>query len=620
MSYKFFRRFTSFILALVITFAGYSPALAAPPVNDNFIDAISITLPFSITVDITEASVEADESTSCGYNSGTVWYMFTPAESMTVKMDIQGSAIAALVGVYRAESPGITGLYNQQCADIYSYPVSNIAMEGGFTYYFQVGSISAAVGNVQVNLERIPPPANDNFANAEIINSLSLPFSTSLDSTGASREPNEPYYCYGTRFTVWYSFTALADGVIRADMAGSSFGDTEISVFEAIGPGFSGLSFVNCGNFGTPVTFNVQAGAIYYLQAGSTSGSGGDLHFNLQEVASPTNDDFINATIIPPALPFDDTVETAAATIETDEPTPTCGYYGLAGTVWYAFNPTTSNSVSVQTTATFNKLIGVYSGNSLAGLTEVGCSAFYGGPLSFYANAGTTYYIQASAMFPEQGQGGILQIHMDVAPPPIAGIYYYPFNPSAFDTIQFFDQSYDPGQLGFQSFTWDFGDGTTSTNASESHTYAADGDYTVEHSVTTSDGRTASTSQVVQVRTHDVSLTKVESPGSARVGKSEKITVSVLNTSAYTETVRVDLYRSVAGGGFEYVGTLTKNSASNPKGDKPTKFTFNYTFVAGDAAIGKVIFRAVVTIENAPDAFPQDNESLSSLTMVKQKK
>jgi len=37
-------------------------------------------------------------------------------------------------------------------------------------------------------------------------------------------------------------------------------------------------------------------------------------------------------------------------------------------------------------------------------------------------------------------------------------------------------------------------------------------------------------------------------------------------------------------------------------------------------AFGKVIFRAMAIIENAPDAFPQDNERLSSLTIVKQMK
>jgi hypothetical protein len=212
-----------------------------------------------------------------------------------------------------------------------------------------------------------------------------------------------------------------------------------------------------------------------------------------------------------------------------------------------------------------------------------------------------------------------MQFHLDAAPQPVAGIGFSPFNPSVFDNIQFYDQSYDPAGLGFQSFTWDFGDGTTSTDQSPTHQYAADGDYTVQHSATTVDGRLGSTSQVVQVRTHDITLTKVEAPESAKVGRNEKITVSVNNATAYSETVRVELYRSVPGGGFEFVDSITQTVPASQRGDRATKFTFRYTFTSGDAAIGKVIFRAVAIIENAPDAFPQDNERLSSLTIIKRR-
>jgi hypothetical protein len=124
---------------------------------------------------------------------------------------------------------------------------------------------------------------------------------------------------------------------------------------------------------------------------------------------------------------------------------------------------------------------------------------------------------------------------------------------------------------------------------------------------------------VVQVRTHDVTVIKVEAPMWEKVGRTERITVSVVNATPYAETVRIDLYRSVAGGGFEYVATLTKNSPSDRRGDRPTRFIFNYTFTSDDASIGKVIFRVVATIEGAPDAFPQDNERLSSLTIIKRK-
>jgi len=607
MTHKVLRSFTSLLLALAFSLAGFSPALAAPPANDNFADAISITLPFSAVVDITEAGVETDEPQSCSYNERTVWYFFTPSESMTVRLDIQGSSIPALVGIYRAESPGITGLYNQQCADFYSYPVSNIPMQAGFTYYFQVGAISGAIGTVQIDLERIPPPANDNFANTTII--ATLPFSDSVDSTGASRETDEPYDCYGSRYTVWYSFTAPADGVIRADMAGSNFSDTQLSVYKATGPGFGGLSFVNCGYFGNPTTFSVQVGTVYYIQAGSVAGSGGDLHVNLQEIPSPPNDDFVSATLIPTPLPFDDTVDTSASGIEADETTPSCGYFGLAGTVWYAFTPATSGFVSETTNAPFYTLSAVYTGNSLASLTELGCSPFYGSALTFYANAGTTYYFQTGAMFPGQGQGGSMHFHLEVTPPLVANFYFNPSDPSKYDTIQFNDISYDPANIAIDTWDWNFGDGSIASGNPATHKYAADGDYEVSHTVKTTDGRTASITQTVQVRTHDVAITKVTAPQSARSGQTKAITVAIRNTH-YPETVTVDLYKSTPGGDI-WIDSITLQ-VPVLSGNKTKLLTFNYMFTSQDAQIGKVTFRAVATINGANDAFSQDNTGISS--------
>ncbi|MEW6401524.1 MAG: PKD domain-containing protein [Chloroflexota bacterium] len=406
-------------------------------------------------------------------------------------------------------------------------------------------------------------------------------------------------------------------GELKVDMTDSSFSETQVSVFQATGPGFEGLSFINCGSFGNPVIFNVQAGSVYYFQGGTAFGLGGDLHLNVYEMPPPANDHFSEATIISSTLPFVDSIETAGTTVEAGEPTPSCGYFGLVGSAWYAFSPTESGSFSVRTSASFYTLTAVYSGDSLAGLTELGCTPFYGGPLSFPAVAGTTYYIQTGAMIPGDLQNGPLQIEFDVAPPPQAGFYYSPSYPSVFDSVQFYDSSSDPGGPGFQSFTWDFGDGTTSTDTYPTHKYAVDSDYTVEHSVTTIDGRTASTSQVVQVRTHDVTVTKIESPASSRTGRTATITVSVVNITAYDETVIVQLYRSVAGGGFEWIGELTAEVPGAGNDRRPTRFTFSYTFSEGDAEIGKVIFRAEAAVANVTDAFPQDNVQLSALTRVK---
>jgi PKD repeat protein len=232
--------------------------------------------------------------------------------------------------------------------------------------------------------------------------------------------------------------------------------------------------------------------------------------------------------------------------------------------------------------------------------------------LTIQATANTTYYFQVGGIF---GGGGPMGFHLDVTPPLEAHFSYFPGDPSVFDNIQFCDESFDPGGFGIESMTWDFGDGATSIDNCAFHRYSADADYTVQHSVTTFDGRTASISQVVQVRTHDVSITRVAAPKSANVGQTREISVSIRNTR-YPETVRIELFRSVAGG-FELVGTSTQFVPVR-SGNRTSQFIFNYTFSPQDAQVGKVTFRAIVTIETGRDAFQADNEAFSvPATVVK---
>jgi PKD repeat protein len=393
-------------------------------------------------------------------------------------------------------------------------------------------------------------------------------------------------------------------------MTGNSFSDTVFSVYRADGPGFGGLAFLGCTSYGGSVSFNVETGRTYYLQAGDVFSGGGNLQLNLQEAPPPLNDNFANATPIA-ALPFSDTVDTVGATREPGEPTSSCAlFYQPSGSIWYTFSPSQSGSVSASVSQLFvSTAVAVYTGNSLTGLTELGCRVF-GDMLTFRAEANTTYYFQASGLF---GQGGLLEFRLEVTPPPVASFSFYPSDPSVFDTIQFYNNSYDPGQVGFQVETWDFGDGATASGCCPTHQYAADGDYTVQLGVTTFDGRSASTSQTVSVGTHDVAITKFSVPKAASAGQTRQISVG-LNSKRYPENVQVQLYKSVPGG-FQLVGTLTQFVPLRPA-NRTAKFNFSYTFTGDDARVGKVTFKAVTYIEGARDALPADNEAVAKPTKV----
>jgi PKD repeat protein len=446
---------------------------------------------------------------------------------------------------------------------------------------------------------------NDDFANATPISTL--PFTVSGDLNGTTAEPGEPQFCSTQVQTIWYAFTPAVNTTINADLNGSDSG-VGFSVYQSSGSGFSSLDFLGCVGFGGSSTFTAQAGTTYYFQIGSVQTGTANFQFHVQVIPPPANDDFANATPVS-AVPFSDTVNHAiAATIEPGEPFP-CFGGNQSGSVWWAFTPSATGSYSASFEGVLVSTLAAYQGTSLADLNQVGCGSSV---LTFHATAGVTYFIRAFGPW-NLGPDFPMSFRLEMTPPPVANFGFQPTDPSVFDTIQFFDQSFDPGQVGIQSEAWNFGDGTTGTGASPTHRYAADGDYTTRLTVTTSDGRTATTSQVVHVSTHDVAITKFTVPTSASAGQTRSITVGV-SAKRNPETVQVQLLKGNSQGGFDPVGTLTQ-SVPVTTGKSTTPFAFSYTFAPSDASVGKVTFEAIATIQGARDALPADNTAIASTTV-----
>ncbi|PYQ00004.1 MAG: hypothetical protein DMF82_23245, partial [Acidobacteria bacterium] len=395
------------------------------------------------------------------------------------------------------------------------------------------------------------PPANDNFADAGMISAL--PFTDSGDLNGTTLEPGEQGFCSYQPQTVWYTFTPSTTTTISADLNGSQYG-LVLTAYQSNG---GNLGVLSC-TFGGSLTFTANAGTTYYFQVGSYYSGPAQMQINVREIPPPANDDFGNPTPVG-ALPFNDSADMTAATTEADEPV-TAGGFPIAGSAWYVFTPTESQSLTASASlcCTYATLA-VYTGDSLTGLTHV---------------------------------------------------------KSVFDVVQFNNASYDPVGVGFQSATWSFGDGSSDTAFYSSHRYASDADYTVKLTVTTLDGRIGSATQTVHVKTHDVAITKFTAPNAASAGQTRQLSVAV-NNSRYAETVQVQLLKSVPGSynSFQPVGTLTLSVPAAPR-NQTTPFAFSYTFTNDDAAVGKVSFEAVATIVNARDAQSADNTAITLPTKV----
>jgi PKD domain len=438
------------------------------------------------------------------------------------------------------------------------------------------------------------PPSNDNFSDAMVI--TSLPFNNTVSISEATTESGEPLSWFGQSRTVWYSFTPTSDLMMKADAGGSDYVTAFWSLYRADSSEFAGLTKIASGSY-TPSTVQLQGGVTYYIQGGDNYPYGWVSTFgiNLKVVLPPANDNFADAIAFS-TVPFSDSPDLTAATVEPGEP---MGGGSFTQSAWYAFTPTTTGSYGAFGIESVN----VYTGTSLTDLTRVAYAEWPG--LYFYANAGTTYYLQK---YP-----GVGSMTIDVVPPPAADFTYAPVDPSTLDDTSFsyWNGGYwDPTVTGY---AWDFGDGATATGSPAPHRYTNDGDYTVTITVYARGGRSNTATKTVQVRTHDVTILSLVAPAKGQVSKQGVITVGIGNTR-YPDMVQVDLYK-VTQQGDQLVGT-TIQSVAVMKLKKAVSFSFNYVFTSGDLALGKVPFKAVATIQGARDALSSDNVATSPPTLV----
>lgn len=189
-------------------------------------------------------------------------------------------------------------------------------------------------------------PDNDDFADATSVGEF--PYEDAVDTREATSESDEPNwwaFTDGPGPTVWYAYTADADGWAAADSLGSGptdgcpsaddCYDTTIAVWTLDAAG----DFVNVATNDdfegrlSFVPFGVEAGETYYIQVGTwESRAGGDLAFRV-DTYTPPDPYEISAT-----------VDDVSANVRTGEVkasgTITCSEAG-----WFALNLTLGQTV-----------------------------------------------------------------------------------------------------------------------------------------------------------------------------------------------------------------------------------------------------------------------------------
>ncbi len=136
-----------------------------------------------------------------------------------------------------------------------------------------------AVGGLS---SRAAAPVNDNFADAIQIAGFTI--STSGNNSGATKEAGEPNHAFTGGASVWWVWTAPADGSVTIDTGGSTF-DTGLGVYT--GNSVSGLTVVaqddDDASLGlqSKVTFDATAGTAYHIAVDGFAAATGSITLNL---------------------------------------------------------------------------------------------------------------------------------------------------------------------------------------------------------------------------------------------------------------------------------------------------------------------------------------------------
>ncbi|HEU5063757.1 MAG TPA: PKD domain-containing protein [Solirubrobacterales bacterium] len=387
--------------------------------NDAFAGAqpLEAELPSFASGSNVGASKETGEGDHAGEPGGaSVWFSWTAAESGPVTLATcasegldpalavySGGSLAALAPVAAAG-----GGAPRPCSA--GDAAVRFEAAAGTTYRIAVDGEEGSEGTFGLKLvTRENAPANDAFDAARQV-SGGLPRYLSGSNLDASREAGEPEHAGGPgAASVWYSWTADANGKAQVQVCGSSLGEPLLGVYT--GSTLAALTEVGSGAPGGcgSVEFEAAAGTTYRIAVDGKDGREG--RFQLRFAQTPANDDLADAQILS-GLFASVSGSNVAATKESGEPDHANDPGGAS--VWYSWTPH-SNVTAFVSACLFagskeSALLAVYTGSGYGDLEQVGADVGSGSTTGCYSGrsevrvefvAGTKY------LFAVDGEGGV---------------------------------------------------------------------------------------------------------------------------------------------------------------------------------------------------------------------
>lgn len=387
------------VLALSTVF-GAAAAQAAPPANDNFADAVTISDGVETTGTNDEATMEnpAEQNSfpSWGLNN-SVWMTFTPASDGVVEIEVCSEFRTNLIAFTGAAYGSLTtaqsvapfsyaqGLSAGPCTGgAYPTSIGPFYVTGGVPLQIHLGSAyGGETGDYALTATHTPSPVNDDFAARELLTNGET---TTGNNDFATIEPTEQAggLGWGIFHSDWYTFTPNDDGVVEISTCAEFptntivFTGTSLAALTRASTSPSsaaqGTTGSGCPNGTYPSfigPFEVTGGTELQIHLGSAyQDNTGDFEITVDYFPYPENDDFADATELTSGVASD-----GDSTYATLEPSEEAYAVGLNNTVWYSFDPATTGELEMDVCSAFPSHVTAWTGSSVDNLTLLKATA-----------------------------------------------------------------------------------------------------------------------------------------------------------------------------------------------------------------------------------------------------
>ena len=332
--------------------AGLMPSALAITSNDDFANAVAIEGASGTTSGSTSGyTSQASEPNHAPPNTGgaSAWFAWTAPSTGRFRFDTTGSTFDTMLAVYTGND--IASLspvrYNDDRFTTMSTPkVSMVGVNAieGTVYRIVIdgkhNGTSAAQGSYTLNWK--PGPANDDFADATLIEGTSGELNGTLVGSTKQQTPAEPTADPVDRYTVWYRYIPATNGMLT--LRNNRFGaDLTLGLYSGSHGSLTQVGLHNNSFNPTRVDKNVTAGTTYHIMVASPSEDTFPLTWSLGPPL--TNDDVAGATVLP-----GESGNTAGSTVgatRVSNPQEIGGSFGTT-TVWYKWQTSSTLPVTFE--------------------------------------------------------------------------------------------------------------------------------------------------------------------------------------------------------------------------------------------------------------------------------